>query len=613
MAFQTQDGKFLGSLNTGDIEAFSGTFVDRRRLKLFKIKEVYLPAHMSLRCPMRCYLQTKRGFYLSNCGNVLNCNATVPCCTENLVIELPIVTKLEGGKACSEDCILWTGDCDQVMSRNEENNRVTVRSQHSCLGSEQWSLKFWSGGFVQVSQQLNELKAVNLTLNQGMVACLGNRKPTPFKICIENDSALLLSATGSYLTPSYPFRTANGRMMSHLKSTDICKSSFDALDWKMEYHGDDIYSIINNHTGQELRMMSNGNLCLCRAEDWPEAFPDPSTIFRVSLEKIDVDEEMYLDTNDNEYSVCLKDNFFSPTRSSALLGFKIRSMIKVDGHYLRLSILPGNRITTTFDDKPIKRWDLFHIVDKTACINGFFRHLESKPLIRMPTSCGSEKDAFEMTSSSADVPPITDTKYTKIGPRRLALATMKLTEKHWPLQSAASLQDICTNVIATSIVKMYKQCVKHKKPNRLQNIEASLTDDMCNQILQMVEVSMSSVSSSTKLCIRTLAENKGLGSTDLPEWIKSKIIMDLDTILNDTSDAYLCSNCCGKSSILIPMDPVLNPKHHRFLSEMVRMRFGGVRRRAVRENHSDGILFGLKFLRNAVVCAGVAKCLIALA
>lgn len=75
--------------------------------------------------------------------------------------------------------------------------------------------------------------------------------------------------------------------------------------------------------------------------------------------------------------------------------------------------------------------------------------------------------------------------------------------------------------------------------------------------------------------------------------------------------SYVCTACHGSSGLLLPLDPEINPRHHRFLQAMERRQFGRVRRRNGR-GPPDAVVAGLQVVKNGLVFFGVFKVLTAL-
>jgi hypothetical protein len=75
--------------------------------------------------------------------------------------------------------------------------------------------------------------------------------------------------------------------------------------------------------------------------------------------------------------------------------------------------------------------------------------------------------------------------------------------------------------------------------------------------------------------------------------------------------AYVCTTCRGASGVMLPMDPYVNPLHHRFLAVMERRHFGARRRGRGRDGgeHRDVLMAGLQVLKVLGTFYGVAKCL----
>lgn len=669
MAFRTLDGKFLSSSKDGTVVASTESIRDCRHFKIFKLTEVLVPVSANFLWPLRCSLGTKDGRFVSNASGILSADACVACCSETFLIDIPTSSKLKKGSVWIEDTVLWTGDARHVISGAVGANCVVARDQHSCAGHDEWSLRLLPNNSVQL-HRLEDIKSQTSKIFR--LSCAGNiikysdsGAATSLKIEMRDDAPSFLVGAHGGLVCSRPSATPlHGRVTSSLECCDQRYTRVDDVGWIIRHHGDDIYSIVDATSGHQLYVTSAGDLRLCLPEDMVDPFPHAGTIFKLNFAWTCPSGRLFSDIAENQ----VLQGFVAPQREAVFLGFTITSVIKIDGRRLRLTTLPGNRLTTIFENSRLTRWDLFSIVDKQAVLKSSMQHYGLQPRLLDPNNtCQANRD-FDFAgehwrsyttrlthdrplnfgqlilwqssdplcctqshqSITKDLSPdaklekcdaadgnhssdgnghVFNAKTKKDTFKRLAEARMSMGQhRGWPIRSAATLKDFCCDVVVMNVLGRLQRD-NGSFNDVMQSICRVLPEEILDEVMRKVFL-LSSEPKSTKLSLQSLLENKDEYMSE--GWIDGKIPANLSNFIQDTKDTYLCSGCQGASSILTPMDAALNPQHYRFLLEMERMRFGGTRRRRD-QVPSDGIITGLKFVKHAMIFAGLVKCLSALA
>jgi hypothetical protein len=99
----------------------------------------------------------------------------------------------------------------------------------------------------------------------------------------------------------------------------------------------------------------------------------------------------------------------------------------------------------------------------------------------------------------------------------------------------------------------------------------------------------------------------------LPEWAQSMLVAHdaAESPPEEIIESFACVECCGGSGLQLPLDPEINPQHHRFLEAMGRRQFGRVRN-GRRGRRPDTLATVLRLAKHGVLFLGVARCLLEL-
>ena len=167
----------------------------------------------------------------------------------------------------------------------------------------------------------------------------------------------------------------------------------------------------------------------------------------------------------------------------------------------------------------------------------------------------------------------------------------------WGILSAASMQDHCCHTLCATALSQLHQEGMHGVEREMEGKEEHqmLPEEARRRVLARVAVVTSSPLPS-KLSFQHLVKvsNSSSGNRNAPEWaipLVGGVIGDggeegqgaavavHDMLPEEMAESYACVHCQGSSGLLLPLDPEINPRHHRFLQEMERRQFGGRRRR----------------------------------
>jgi hypothetical protein len=693
LAFRLPTGSFISSTPEGDVASLSGPLRNDRACKLFTPLEAAVPLHAAHRWPLRCSLNTNGGVYVSNCRGKAAVNADTACCSEQFLLDLPpmATTGLRGLEARTEGCMLWTCDGTHLASGNLATGQVLFRSQHSCVGSEQWEAQLLPGNYISFTQpgQKEKSPAASMTCEWPKVELAYDAKPTALSLEISNgDSpALILSAHGKLVSAVRP---CGARGPGKLQCIDV-GPGLDAACWELNHCGDGLYTICHTTTGEMLHVLSDGGLALRRPEDMLQPFPHVSTMFMIELSWAEVPAA---DIGAAAAAAgFVSEDFLVTTDDDVVLGFTIRTAMRVDGRHLCLSCLPDGRISTSYAASRPSRWDLFTIADKQAVLQSPLKPLDrlaaqaSPPTdehavhaLRRSSSCqaslqsrshehnGLPDEHVVLTTtprrqhrenSLPNISEHVESKHaenddnegcnflkaaewdlqTHLTRERRCMSDSMLTDlrRHppstpkwlaaarqppsvpsgWGIISAATVQEQACHIICVEAVLNFS-CHLSCEDNVGQSLVEFLSDTLPEEVLGRVLAEASLLTSPaepTKLSYRHLL--KAAAGGHAPVWAE-QFVPDVyddveDALPEELAESFICVSCRGITGTMLPMDAAVNPLHHRFLNEMERQRFGGVRRR--RQHHrrqGDGILAGLRLAKNTLIFLGAVRCLIAL-
>lgn len=389
VAFKLPTGAFLASQRSTDVLIpAKGPLRFDRLTKLLTLIEVGLPRHVFASWPLRCYLQaTSDGLYLSNCHDKLAANVEVPCCTEEIILDMPSIINNHHPHVQFPSHI-WSSHATHLVSVHHHTGNLIFRSQHSCHGHEIFDARLSSSNklrFLHSNKNNATMEKISrddhdaeegiryVTCNWPSASCISHGKPSEFQFeLVALKPNFILTAHGCLITSKIPLSWAGASKAVPLFAppSSATTSAIDYLyaSWTFEHHGDCVYSICNAATGHHLYVEHSGALRM--DGDAAVQYPDGRTLFIVEAESLICGQD------DSLYDGGIE-AFIKSSSDQKLVGFTIKTRDKKEGGYqLRLCALPDGRITTTSTRIKASRWELFAIIDKAAAVNGTFNPLE---------------------------------------------------------------------------------------------------------------------------------------------------------------------------------------------------------------------------------------------
>jgi len=407
VAFRLPTGAFLAShRSSGDLTALRGPLRQDKALKLFTIVDVAVPQpHSLLSWPVRCHLLTQQdGLYISTVTGKLAANAEVPCCSEELIINLGGRVAPSHGAAAVGRCSLWNSNATHLASLEPFTSHLIMQPQHACTGREDFKLHLYKYNEVVLTQEKTDSAAAlatctntctktctkndkkgtaetNIVCRRPSVKCISGEKPTKLIVELASRPCFIITAHGHLIGSSSDAGTLAAA--SFAGETDATNKRINAQCWQFEHHGDSIYSIKNTAANKLLYVTGAGALKLDGNEP---LFPDSRILFHVELAWTKIESRggshvgSSLSGSSQKVVNSQREQPEAMTSSGQhLAGFTIKPIFRLDGKQLCLTALPDGRIGTCYRKSQPSRWELFALADKEAVLQS-----SAQPLSRLP-------------------------------------------------------------------------------------------------------------------------------------------------------------------------------------------------------------------------------------
>ncbi|KAL4529821.1 hypothetical protein Ndes2437B_g08630 [Nannochloris sp. 'desiccata'] len=223
--------------------------------------------------------------------------------------------------------------------------------------------------------------------------------------------------------------------------------------------------------------------------------------------------------------------------------------------------------------------------------------------------CASESTLFHLQGNSS-----TKTK------EPTWLADLRKTQTQpsgWDVRSAATMQEQSCHTLCAAALGDFCCTLNPQSPKSLDCMHPedliasaeSLPDEIKHQVVKKLAL-LTAPPAAAKLSFQHLSKAAVHGNA--PEWSKDLVIEDVDADMlpEEVAESYACTACQGSSGLLLPLDPEINPRHHKFLEAMSRRQFGGIRRRhRAGGGHPDAISNSLQVAKNGILFLGVFRIL----
>ncbi len=412
VAFRLPTGAFLTSQrSSGDLTALRGPLRQDKALKLFTVRDVTAPPHALLSWPVRCHLLTQNdALYISTVTGKLAANAEVPCCSEELIINLGgrVSPATAHGAAVVSHVSLWNSHATHLASLEPSTSQLIMQSQHACTGREDFQLHLYKYNEIILTQQQEKAEkersdpcttnekedhAVEsaLVCRWPSVKCIPGEKPTKLIIELAASPCLIITAHGQLVESSLDSGALSAAFISSSSVSEDSRMTINELitqSWQFEHHGDSTYSIRNTASKKLLYITEAGAL---KVDGNEPLFPDSRILFNIDLAwtKIaQVESEAIGDMAATEAAA---------PPGQHLAGFTIKSVFRLNGQQLYLTALPDGRIGTCYRKSEPSRWELFALADRDAVVQS-----SAQPLLRLPAfSVSAEEQPSSMRRSSS--------------------------------------------------------------------------------------------------------------------------------------------------------------------------------------------------------------------
>ena len=393
--------------------ALRGPLRQDKALKLFTIVDVAAPQHSLLSWPVRCHLLTQQdGLYISTVTGKLAANAEVPCCSEELIINLGgrVTPATSHGAAAVGRCSLWNSNATHLASLEPSTSQIIMQSQHACTGREDFKLHLYKYNEIVLTHQEKETHSAPTlatctnntctntdkveTVETGVVCrwpsvkCISGEKPTKLIVELASRPCFIINAHGQLMGSSSDAGTlAASSFSSNFFSggeTGVTNKQLNAQCWQFEHHGDSIYSIKNTAANKLLYVSEAGALKIDGNEP---LFPDSRVLFNIELAWTKIESRGGFNSGESlagsSRKVVHPEQRERPggmtSSGQHLAGFTIRTVFRLDGKQLCLSALPDGRIGTCYRKSHPSRWELFAVADREAVLQS-----SAQPLLRLP-------------------------------------------------------------------------------------------------------------------------------------------------------------------------------------------------------------------------------------
>ena len=541
-----QSGGFLCS-EKGDCLIVNQPLGVRKESKLFKIiiqSSCALMSSPSIKWPLRVNLQgSKSGMYVGKeCnGNAVVMDSPIRCCTEDLVLEMPsrLPTESQTWLGC-----VWFGDGKRVISKTADGS-LELLDQHSCVGGEE---------FVYKMIGKNRLQIQAVSTDTGPLIGLDSA----FNVELSSKSCSIISMYGDVMIP-FPYEDqCNSMKAMHISSPSDRPHS----GWSLQYHGDNMYSIVDVSTRRNLFIDQRGYLVLSRNQE-EESFPNQGALFKILFHS-------------------------GKHHGQSLLGFRIICAEKIQGKKLAFHCKPDGSISLVEASNPISFGDLFVIADNQIAKNSIYlkdsvfdahkiREYGMKKSFSQPHSINRNQRYQPSMTPSPSCHQLTA--------GHLCATEIHLVNK-WGVISVGKSEFLMKKIIKKRLCDYFKS---HEEAN----IEVALYDLLPQDAIHSAEYhilrsileestlhSSQSPGTSKKSCFEILH-----GDSNHPVKELEGVIGSLDE--EEQEETFVCLACKGESGLLKPLHPEVNPQHHMYLRMMMRLQYGGARTRRIIGNRND--------------------------
>ncbi len=362
------------------------------------------------------------GLYLSTVTGKLAANAEVPCCSEQLIINLGgrVTPATANGAAVVAPCSLWNSHATHLASFEPSTSQLIMQSQHECTGHEDFQLHMYKYNEIVLTQQEKTkispaaaaaaaLSTTNTPctttddkedLESGVVCrwpsvkCISGEKPTKLILEVASSPCLIITAHGQLVgcSPDNAPSTVTAAFISSgsfsgEKPGGISRQ-LNTQSWQFEHHGDSTYSIRNSATKELLYVTETGAL---KVDGNEPLFPDSRILFNIELAWTKIDTSL-----DNLKQVETEQEAGEAAAAPSgqhLAGFCIKTVYRLEGKQLCLTSLPDGRIGTCYRKSEPSRWELFALADREAVVKS-----SAQPLLRLPAF--GEAEAQQQQASS---------------------------------------------------------------------------------------------------------------------------------------------------------------------------------------------------------------------
>jgi len=542
-----QSGGFLCSDN-GNCSIVNQPLRVRKESKLFKIiiqSSCGLMSSASIKWPLRVSLQgTRSGMYVGKecSGNAVVMDSPIRCCTEDLVLEIP--SRLPTDSQTWLGCV-WFGDGKQVISKTDDGS-LELLDQHSCVGGEEFVYK-------DIGKNRLQIQAVSACTSP----LIGS--DSAFNIELSSKSCSIISMYGDVLIP-FPYED----YCNSMKAMHISTSPSDRphSGWSLQYHGDNMYSIVDTSTRRNLFIDQRGYLILSRNQE-EESFPNQGALFKILFHS-----EKY--------------------EGQSLLGFRIISAEKIQGKQLAFHCKPDGSLSLVEASNPISFGDLFVIADNQIAKNSVY--LKDSVFDAEEVREGGMKKSFSQPhsinrnpASQSSMKPSPSCHQFTAGH---SCAAVRDPTNKWGVISVGKSEFLMKKMIRKRLCDYFKSQAE-------TNIEVALCDLLPQDAIHSAEYHI----------LRSILEENSLHTSPSPATSKKSCfeilhgdsnhpVKELEGAIGsldeeEQEETFVCLACKGESGLLKPLHPEVNPQHHKYLRMMIRLQYGGARTRRIIGNRND--------------------------
>ena len=337
-----------------------------RRDREWTLVEVGIPARALAPWPLRAHLRTEQGPFLSTNGGRLHAAAEVPCCSEELLIDLPGVAMLVGGRPEASGCALWDSSTTRLLSEDATTGRVVLVDQSCGAGAESFTVRLSPGSQVSLLHDGPSVEGGRpphqrpiAAQGEGFVCAPKNgTKPSSFDLLpASGRPVLILTAHGQLLVGAGG--AAGARVRGAHRPEIPAAPGSRGCAWLLTHHGDRAYSLRQAQGGAQLCIDDSGAPCLGGGQEVEQQ----RALFCLDLTWATLPAA----AAGAAAAAPEAANFVVPDGSAdlAVLGFSIRSLHKIRGHHLYLSALPNGLVTTVYaGGGSLTRFELFTLIDQ---------------------------------------------------------------------------------------------------------------------------------------------------------------------------------------------------------------------------------------------------------